>query len=83
MRKREARRDGKTQYSKEAIDKLARNQQCALVAKAASSLLVCVGKRIASRLRKVILLLHSARVKPLSARSSPGIPSTRETWTIL
>lgn len=53
------------------------NQQCALVAQAVSSHLVCVRESIAKRLRELILLLHSALVKTLSAGCSPEIPSVR------
>ncbi|KAK4819233.1 hypothetical protein QYF61_027063 [Mycteria americana] len=41
--------------AKEGVDKLTMSQQRVLVAKAASSLLVCVRKSAASRLREVIL----------------------------
>lgn len=56
------------------------NQQCAFVAKAVSSRLVCVKENIARRLRELILLLHSALVKTLNVGCSPGIPSAREAW---
>ncbi|PKU48864.1 hypothetical protein llap_835 [Limosa lapponica baueri] len=44
-------------------NKLTMRQQCALVAKA-SSLLGCIKKSVASRLREVILTLYSALVRP-------------------
>ncbi|PKU49360.1 hypothetical protein llap_399 [Limosa lapponica baueri] len=46
------------------VDKLAMKQQRALVAKKTNGLLRCIKKSIASRLRKVILPLYSALVRP-------------------
>ncbi|KAJ7415593.1 hypothetical protein WISP_78006 [Willisornis vidua] len=44
--------------------KLTMSQQSAPVAKEANGILGCVGKSIVSRLRKVILSLYSALVRP-------------------
>ncbi|GAB0176303.1 hypothetical protein GRJ2_000095500 [Grus japonensis] len=61
---------------------LTMSQQCALVAKVSNSLLGCVRLSTASGSREAILILCSALVRhTCSAGSSPGLPSTRETWT--
>jgi len=45
-------------------DRLTMSQQCALAAKKASGLLGCIKKTLASRSRKVLLLLYSTLVRP-------------------
>ncbi|KAK4817039.1 hypothetical protein QYF61_026165 [Mycteria americana] len=59
--------------------KFTMSQQCGLVTSKAHSLLGCFRQIIASRWRKVILLLYSALVRHLwSAGSSSGQPSTKQ-----
>jgi len=56
-------------------------QRC-LSAKKANGILGCIKESIATRPREVILPIYLALVRPhLSAGSSYGLPSTRETWT--
>jgi len=58
------------------------SQQCALVARRATSLLDCTRQRAASRSREGIFHLCSALVRHIwSSGASAGLPSTRETWT--
>jgi len=55
------------------------SQQCTLVAKQASGILVCMKKIVASRLREVLLPLYTALVRPhLEYLSSSGLPSSRK-----
>lgn len=59
-----------------------RRQQCASATKQADGILSCIRKNTTRRLRGMTLLLYSALVRHIwHARSRPGFPSTRQTWT--
>lgn len=63
--------------------KLNMSQQCDLAAKKANSALGSIRQSISSRLRKLILPLYSAVVRPqleCYIQFWPPTPSTRETW---
>ncbi|KAJ7410861.1 hypothetical protein WISP_106031 [Willisornis vidua] len=62
------------------VNKLSMSQQHVLVAKKANSILQCIRKSTAIRLREVILSLYSALVNPhLEHYVCAGVLSTRKT----
>jgi len=63
-------------------EKLNMSQQCALVAQKDNHILGRIKRRVASRLRKVILPLCTALMGPhMSIAFRSGAPSTRRAWT--
>ncbi|KAK4823464.1 hypothetical protein QYF61_002511 [Mycteria americana] len=58
-----------------ADEKLDMSWQCVLAAQKANRILGCIKRSVASRLTEVILPPH------LDTTSSPGVLSTRQTWT--